>query len=78
MLLCEEHLPSRTFGRTPTLHPPLQRAQLTVLKMARVLPLQVLEDCLGLKPGVPFKQLLDIVPDRNERIWPGPPTHRRR
>ena len=77
MLLREEHLPSRTLGRTPTLHAPLQRAQLTILKTARVLPLQKLEDRLGLKPGVPLKQLLDLVPYLNKRVRPSPSTHRR-
>jgi len=39
------------------------------LETDRVLPLQELEDRLGLEPGVVFKQLLHIVPDINERIW---------
>src|SRR5664280_848183 len=75
MLLCKEHLPSRTLGCTPYLHPPLQRAHLPVLKATGVLPLQKLEHRLGLKPGVVFKQLLHIVPDLNERVWPGSSTH---
>ena len=74
MLLRKEHLPSRTLGCTPHLHPPLQRPHLPVLKTAGVLTLQKLEHRLGLKPGVVFKQLLHIVPDINERIWTCPPT----
>src|ERR1039457_86887 len=77
MLLRKEHLSGWTLSCTPHLHAPLQRAHLTVLKATRVLALQELEDRLGLKPGVVFKQLLHVVPDINERIWPGPPAHRR-
>ena len=55
MLLREEYLSGWTLGCTPHLHPPLQRAQLPVLKPAWVLPLQILEHRLGLKPGVVFK-----------------------
>src|ERR1017187_10278492 len=75
MLLGEEHLLSRTFSRSPVLHATLQRAQLPVLKMAGVLPLQILENGLSLKTGVSFKQLLNIVPDLNERVGPGSSTH---
>jgi hypothetical protein len=78
MLLCEEHLSGGTFGRTPTLHTALQRAQLSILEAARILPLQKLEHCLGLKPGVPLQQFKYLSPDRNERVWPCPPTRRRR
>src|ERR1019366_1621353 len=77
MLLRKKHLSGWTLSCTPHLHAPLQRAHLTVLKATRVLALQELEDRLGLKPGVVFKQLLHVVPDINERIWPGPPAHRR-
>jgi hypothetical protein len=77
MLLRKEHLPGRTLGCTPHLHPPLQRAHLPVLKATGILSLQELEDRLGLKPGVVFKQLLHIVPHLKERIWPGTPAHRR-
>src|ERR1035437_3279403 len=71
MLLGEEHFPGRTFSCTPVLHATLQRAQLPVLKTAGVLPLQVLENGLGLKPCVIFKQLLNIVPNLDERVRPG-------
>src|SRR5664280_1770482 len=71
MLLRKEHLSGWTLSCTPHLHAPLQRAHLTVLKAPRVLALQELEDRLRLKPGVVFKQLLHVVPDINERIWPG-------
>src|SRR5664279_4141324 len=67
MLLRKEHLSGWTLSCTPHLHAPLQRAHLTVLKATRVLALQELEDRLGLKPGVVFKQLLHVVPDINER-----------
>src|ERR1022692_2610620 len=75
MLLGKEHLPGRTFSRTPVLHATLQRAQLPVLKTAGVLPLQVLKDRLGLETSVIFKQPLNIVPDLNERIRPCSSTH---
>jgi hypothetical protein len=52
MLLGEEHLPGGTFGRTPTLHTALECAQLPVLELARILPLQILEDGLGFKARV--------------------------
>jgi hypothetical protein len=78
MLLREEHLSGRTLDCTPHLHAPLQRAHLPVLKATGILSLQELEDRLGFKPGVVFKQPLHIVPDIDERIWPRPPTHRRR
>src|SRR5664280_612286 len=74
MLLRKEHLSGWTLSCTPHLHAPLQRAHLTVLKATRVLALQELEDRLSLKPGVVFKQLLHVVPDINERIWPGTPA----
>src|ERR1017187_2463880 len=77
MLLREEYLPRRTLGCTPHLNPPLQRAHLPVLKATGILSLQELEDRLRLKPGVVFKQLLHIAPNIEERIWPGPPAHRR-
>ena len=77
MLLREEHLPGRTLGGTPHLHPPLQRAHLPVLKATGILSLQELEHRLGLKPGVVLKQLLHIIPDIDERIGPCPTAHRR-
>ena len=52
--------------------------RLPVLKATGVLSLQKLEDRLGFKPGIVFKQLLHIVPDIDERIRPCPTTHRRR
>src|ERR1035438_4479755 len=78
MLLGEEHLPGRTFSRTPALHATLQRAQLPVLKTAGVLPLQILEDRLGLKTCVIFKQPLNLVPDLNEGVGPGSSMYRHR
>src|ERR1039458_7492314 len=78
MLLGEEHFPGRTFSRTPVLHATLQCAQLPVLKTAGVLPLQVLENGLGLKPCVIFKQLLNIVPNLDERVRPGSSMYRHR
>src|ERR1035441_3647733 len=71
---------SPLFPYTPLsrpLPPPLQRAHLPVLKATGILSLQELEDRLSLKPGVVFKQLLHIAPNIEERIWPGPPAHRR-
>src|ERR1019366_5129507 len=78
MLLRKKHLTGRTLDCTPHLHAPLQSAHLPILKATGVLSLQELEDRLGFKPGIVFKQLLHIVPDIYERIWPRPPAHRRR
>src|ERR1019366_2412995 len=75
MLLGEEHFPGRTFSCTPVLYATLQRAQLPVLKTAGVLPLQVLEDRLGLETSVILKQLFNLVPELNERVGPGASTH---
>src|ERR1019366_6015455 len=75
MLLCKEHLPGRTISRTPSLHPALQRAQLSILKTAGALPLQILEHRLGLKTGVILKQLLNIVPDLNKWVRTCPSTN---
>ena len=77
MLLRKEHLPGRTISRTPSLHPALQRAQLSILKTAGALPLQILEHRLGLKTGVILKQLLNIVPDLNKWVRTCPSTNGR-
>jgi hypothetical protein len=78
MLLHKEHLPGRTFGCTPHLHAPLQCPHLPILKATRVLSLQELEDRLGLKPRIPLKQLLNLVPYLSKRVRPSPSTHRYR
>jgi hypothetical protein len=58
MLWRKEHFPRRTLGGTQHLYAPLQRAHLSVLEASWDLSLQELEDRLGLKPGLVFKQLL--------------------
>jgi hypothetical protein len=52
MLLRKKHLSGRTLGGPPYLNAPLQCPHLPVLKPARVLSLQKLEDRLGLKPAL--------------------------
>jgi hypothetical protein len=42
------------------------------------LPLQILEDRHGLETGVILKQILNLVPDLNERVGPGSSMYRRR
>jgi hypothetical protein len=71
--LCEEHLPGRSFEGTPSLDPPLQATELDVGESARVAPLQVVEQGLGLKPRVETELLNQFVPDLLERVLPGPP-----
>ena len=75
MLLREEHLAPRPFGRPPPLEVPLQGAQLSVGKLARVLALQCLENRLGFQSRLDIDLLLDLLPDAFERVGactPGP------
>ena len=52
VLLREEYLFGRSLRRPSVLRPPLQQAQLTILKLARRTPLQKLEHGLAFQYGV--------------------------
>jgi hypothetical protein len=72
------HLGEKDFLGRPNLGPPaadvpLQGPQLAIGEAARVAALQVLEDGLGLQPGIDLQQGTDLGPDRGEGIGPGPP-----
>jgi hypothetical protein len=51
----------------------LQSAELTVLESPRESALEILEEGLGLEPGIEFQKRADFGPDVLERILPGPP-----
>jgi hypothetical protein len=72
--LGEEHLLGRAEQRPPTLDAPLQGADLAVDEAARVLPLEVLQQGLGLQAGVDRQQLLQLRPDVGEGVGLGPPV----
>ncbi len=72
--LAEEHLLGRAVQRPPALDPPLEGAQLAVGEAAGVLPLQVLEQGLGLQAGVDRQQLFELGPDVGEGVGPRPPV----
>ena len=71
--LCEEHLLGRPFEGAPLFDPPLQATELDVGEAARVAPLQVVEEGLGLEPRVEPELLDEFGPDVLERVLPGPP-----
>ena len=52
VILRKENLPGRSLQGTPHLDPSLQGAQFAVLKATRMLPLQMLEQRLGLQPRI--------------------------
>ena len=62
VLLRKKNLLGGPLQRPPGLDAPLQRAQLRVLELARMLALQVLEQGLGLQARVHPKSLLDFRP----------------
>jgi hypothetical protein len=76
MHLREEHLLGRPARGTPELDVPLQRPQLVVGKTPRITPLQLAENRFGLEPRIAFEQVVDLAPDRLERIGPGRPIVR--
>ncbi len=73
MLLGEENLPTRTFGRTPPLHVSLQRSELPVTELARIFPLQRLEYRFRFQAGVRLHLLLNLFPYPLKRIFAGSP-----
>jgi len=78
MNLGEEDLLDRPLRGPPRLDPPLQRPQLAILELARLLTLKPLQQCLGLQTRIHLKLLTDPIPDLSERILPGPPIVRPR
>jgi hypothetical protein len=74
MHLAEEHLLGRPRRGPPLLHLPLQGPQLSVAESARIAPLQICEDGLGLQPRLLLQQGTNRHPDLGERINPGPPV----
>jgi hypothetical protein len=76
VVLREEHLLGRSGLSAPTLDVPLQCPQLAIGKPARIAPLQLAEDGLGLQTRVAFEQFTDLVPDYGERIGPRHPGMR--
>jgi hypothetical protein len=72
--LAEEHFLGRTAARTPAADMPLQGAQLAVGEAAGMAALQLLEDRLGLKPGVDVEEFAHRAPDLLEGVRPGAPS----
>ena len=71
--LGEEHLLGGAVLGPPLLDPPLQGPQLPVGEAAGMLPLQGLEQGLGLQAGGQGQLLLDPGPDVGEGVGPCPP-----
>jgi len=74
VLLPEEDFPFRPGSRPPVLQPPLQRPQLAVGELARMLPLQCFEQCPRLQPRVRRDLFANPFPYLGERIGPRPPA----
>jgi hypothetical protein len=68
MDLAEEDLLGRAVQRPPALHAALQRPHLAVGEAAGVLTLEVLQQRLGLQPGVDLQELLQLRPDVGEGV----------
>ena len=73
VLLRKEHFPRGTFQRSPVLDPALQRSQLAFLEPAWLALLQILEERLGLQPGINLQKLFKLIPDIRKRIRPSAP-----
>ena len=71
--LVEEDLLGRTLGSFPGFDLALQRAELDVGESAWEATLKILEEGLGLEPGIEFQQVAKLGPHILERILPGPP-----
>jgi hypothetical protein len=72
--LGEEDFLGRAVQRPPLLDAPLQRSHLAVGEAAGVLPLQVLQQGLGLQAGVDRQQGFELGPDVGEGVGLGPPV----
>jgi hypothetical protein len=75
--LGEEDFLGRSGRGPPALDVPLQSPQLAIGEAAGVAALQLLEEGLGLQPGVNFQQRLDLKPDLGKGVGPGRPGMRR-
>ncbi len=64
MLLYKEDFPARTFYCAPLLDAPLQRPQLRICKLSRLLTLQRFEERLGFESGVDFLSVPGSSPTR--------------
>ena len=69
--LIEEHLLGRTRDGLPRLDLPLQGAELAVGKPAREPPLEILEEGLGLEPGIELQQIARVRAKRPGTDPPG-------
>ena len=78
MVLREENLLVRPARGLPVFDPALQRAQLAIIELLRMTPLQFLEERLGFPARRRFEQFFDFAPDLAERIVPRPMRSRRR
>lgn len=74
--LREEDFLVRSFGGAPRLHPALERPQLAVLELPRMLPLQPLKQRLGLQLRMLLQLLVDFRPDLFEWVLARPPVMR--
>lgn len=74
MHLGEEDFLGRAVQRTPDLHPPLQGAQLAPGEAARVLPLQDLEEGLGLQARLQGQLRFELGPDVGKGVVAGTPV----
>src|SRR3954470_1536637 len=70
VLLRKEHLPRRTFQRSPVLDPALQRSQLAFLESVWLALLQILEERLGFQPGIDLQTLCNLIPEIRKSIGP--------
>jgi hypothetical protein len=76
--LGEEHLLRWPGQRSPAPHLPLQAPQLPVRELARMAPLQLAEDRLGLQARLIHQHRLHLLPNTDERIDARPPVVRPR
>ena len=76
VLLTESNLLGRAFLRLPLLCAPLKRAQLTVLKLAGMATLEILEKRSGLQSRVDLQLLDDLAPYILEWILASSPCMR--
>jgi len=72
--LGEKDFLGRSMQRPPLLDPPLQRPHLSGGEAARVLPLHMAQQGLGLQARVDLQQRLQLGPDVGERVRACPPV----
>ena len=76
MNLREHHFPFRTGVHTPLLEPPLQRTQLALLESTRIFPAQMRKHRFCLDRRMLPQDLLNLAPNRFERVRSRPPVMR--